>query len=58
METNRGTERLEALIKEIIDDWYIYMEEYPKLHEYMAASLVKTGLVAETAGPGGERAGR
>ncbi|MFQ5465830.1 MAG: hypothetical protein ACE5EI_07875 [Thermodesulfobacteriota bacterium] len=38
-------EKLERLIKDIIEDWFLHLDEYPHLYTYMAESLMKSGVV-------------
>lgn len=38
-------EKLEKLIKDIIEDWFLHLDEYPHLYTYMAESLMKSGAV-------------
>lgn len=54
---NNTPEMLERILKEIIDDWYMHLEEYPYLHEYLAASLVKNGIVKNEGAVNNRRAG-
>ena len=37
--------RLEEALQHIIREWYRHIDEYPQLYKYIAASLIRNGMV-------------